>query len=75
MFEESYEPETVALLEQALEAACAQAATRITVGDGVRTMLASAVIEGTRIGLSEREELVRFALRAIPYFREHDAAT
>lgn len=69
MFEEGYDPETVALLEQALQEACARAATRVQINDGLRTMLAAALIEGTRHGMREREELVLFSLRAIPSFR------
>ncbi|MCS0501937.1 hypothetical protein [Ancylobacter mangrovi] len=73
LFAQSYDPETVALLQQVLEDACIRASARAPLNEGIRTMLASAVLEGARLGLRERDELLRFALRAIPSFREREA--
>ncbi|MCS0497838.1 hypothetical protein NVS89_22360 [Ancylobacter sp. MQZ15Z-1] len=72
MYDQSYDPETVAFLEQVLEDACGRVSVRVPLNDGIRTMLASAVLEGARLGLRERDALLRFALRAIPAFRERE---
>ncbi|WP_258737999.1 hypothetical protein [Ancylobacter mangrovi] len=69
MFAQSYDPETVTLLEQVLDEACAWASAHAPLNNGIRTMLASAVLEGAKLGLRERDELLRFAWRAPPWFR------
>ncbi|MCS0503596.1 hypothetical protein [Ancylobacter mangrovi] len=72
-FEESYDSKTVDLLDQVFADACAHAASRVVMDEGIRTMLASAVLEGAKLGLRERDDVLRFALRAIPAFREREA--
>lgn len=49
------------------------AATRVRIGEGLRHMLAAALIEGyDQYDLREREALMVFALRALPAFRDKD---
>lgn len=69
MVYEGFEPEAVEMLDRALDLACARAAQRTPVNDGVRSLLATAVLNGVRQGIQDPEQLANFALPAIPAFR------
>ena len=69
MANDGYEPEAVEVLDQALERACRRAAQRLLVNDGMKTLLASAILEGANQGIKNEEQLASFALRSIPAFR------
>lgn len=69
----AYSPEDVALLERVLNDVCSRAAPHVTLNDGVRTLLASAILEGALLGFRDRERLGAFALRALPRYREEVA--
>lgn len=66
----AYGPDHIAVLDDVLAKACRQAAFTTHLNDGVRTLLAAAILEGTLLGLREPEELTSFALRALPAFRK-----
>ncbi|MFC6495656.1 hypothetical protein [Ancylobacter dichloromethanicus] len=68
----AYEPEDVALLDSAFSHACAQVAERLAIGEGIRSLLAFAILEGAKSGLRDREHLTSFALRALPSFRTRE---
>ena len=68
----AYEPEDVALLDSAFVRACDQVAQRFIVGEGLRSLLACAVLEGAKSGLRDPEQLAAFALRALPSFRAQE---
>lgn len=72
MVSEGFEPEAVEMLDRALDLACARASERTSVGDRVRSLLATAIVEGTQQGIRDPEELAEFALRALPAFRKAD---
>ena len=69
MIDDGYQPEAVEVLDQALERACRRAAERHPMNDGLRTALASAILEGAQQGIEDEEQLASFALRSIPAFR------
>lgn len=64
-----YEPEDVTLLDTALALTCEQVSARLAIGEGIRSLLAFAILEGARSGLRDPGELASFALRALPSFR------
>lgn len=66
----AYGPDHIAVLDDVLATACRQAAFTTPLNEGVRTLLAAAILEGTLLGLREPEELTSFALRALPSFRK-----
>ncbi len=67
---DGFEPEAVEMLDCALDLACTRAAQRTPMNDGVRSMLAAAVLEGARQGIHDPEQLASFALQALPAFRQ-----
>lgn len=69
-----YAPEDVTLLELIFEDVCARATPHVPLNDGVRNLLASAILEGASQGIRDRERLASFALRAIPAFRSERMA-
>lgn len=69
----SYSPETVGAMDHAFEAACRQAAARVHLGEDIRQMLATSILEGTRLGIRRPEDLVAFSLRSLPAFRNIEA--
>lgn len=69
----AYEPEDVALLDTAFTRACHEASQRLALGEGIRSLLAVAVLEGAKSGLRDPEHLTSFALRALPSFRAQEA--
>lgn len=66
----AYSPEDVALLERVLDDVCRQAAPHVQINEGVRSLLACAVLEGALLGYRDRAQLASFALRVLPRFRE-----
>lgn len=66
---DNYEPEDVERLDRALAATCARIGETMAVSDGIRDLVAIAVLEGARQGIRAHDDLVLFALRAIPKFR------
>lgn len=68
-----YSPEDVALLDRALECVCATAEIGTTITPGLRSLLASAVLEGAMLGYREHDSLASFALRTLPLFRNDKA--
>lgn len=70
MVNDGYEPEAVEVLDQALERACRRAGEQLSVNEGLKTLLASAILEGSKQGIEGEEQLASFALRSIPAFRE-----
>lgn len=70
MVDKSYDPETVEVLDVALDVAYARASERTSVGDSVRSLLATAIVEGAQQGIRDPQELAEFALRALPAFRK-----
>lgn len=69
----AYEPEDVALLDTAFAHACNEASQRLLLGEGIRSLLAFAVLEGAKSGLRDPEHLTSFALRALPSFRAQES--
>ncbi|MDF2619292.1 MAG: hypothetical protein K0S00_1951 [Xanthobacteraceae bacterium] len=69
----AYSPEDVAMLERVLNDVCSRAETHVVLNEGVRTLLASAILEGALLGLRDRERLAAFALRVLPAFRNEGA--
>ena len=66
----AYSPEEIALLERVLDDVCTRAAGHVQLSEGVRTLLACAILEGTLLGFRDRERLAGFALRVLPRFRD-----
>ena len=66
----AYSPEDVALLERVLEDVCICAEPHVDMNDGVRRLLAAAILEGASLGVRDRERLANFALRVLPTFRK-----
>jgi len=73
LIDEGFGPEDVAMLDRVLAAACAEAGRHIEIGEGVRTMLASAVIAGAQRNIRQPDELAQFALRSLPALRGVEA--
>lgn len=71
----AYSPEDVALLEQVLDEACRRAGDQIQLNDGLRSLLATAVLEGAMLGYRSPDELTAFALRVLPGFRSRERHT
>lgn len=76
----SYDPETIAVLEQSLDVAWDRAIRTIPTltllgrdGGNTRAVLARAVLEGAAAGLREPAELANFALKSFPSFRLQSA--
>lgn len=68
----AYEPEDVELLDSVFARACDQVAERLVIGEGIRSLLAFAILEGAKSGLRDPEHLTAFALRALPSFRAQE---
>ncbi|TCK23636.1 hypothetical protein EV667_3475 [Ancylobacter aquaticus] len=68
----AYEPEDVALLDTVFARACGQVSERLVIGEGIRSLLAFAILEGAKSGLRDPEHLTSFALRALPSFRAQE---
>ncbi|WP_371348131.1 hypothetical protein [Ancylobacter sp. IITR112] len=68
----AYEPEDVMLLDAAFARACDQASQRFALGEGIRSLLAFAILEGAKSGLRDPGHLASFALRALPSFRAQE---
>ncbi len=68
----AYEPEDVAVLDAALHRACDAVSERFAIGEGIRSLLAFAILEGAKSGLRDPEHLTSFALRALPSFRQKE---
>lgn len=66
---EGFEPETIKLLDDCLDAAQFVASRYVSLSESVRVTLATALIEAWDRGLRDQDELVDFALRAIPAVR------
>jgi hypothetical protein len=66
----AYSPEEIALLERVLDDVCIRAAGHVQLTEGVRTLLACAILEGALLGFRDRERLAGFALRVLPRFRD-----
>ncbi len=74
---EGYDPETIALLEECLNSACAAAtgSAHVTADAALRQKLAASLMEGAALGIRDREVLIGFALKALPTFRAARART
>ncbi|MFK8253100.1 hypothetical protein [Ancylobacter terrae] len=68
----AYSPEEVTLLEQVLDEACRRAGEQMPLNDGLRSLLATAVLEGAMLGYRSHDELTAFALRVLPGFRSRE---
>lgn len=67
-----FEPATIARLDRCL-ARAQDVAASLSIradGDGLRTVLALALIEATNAGEEDEDHLVEFALRALPAYRQ-----
>ena len=66
-----FDPETIAFLQECLDIATAAAARvgNVPASEETRRTLAAAIIEGATSGIASRDELVDFALTALPPFR------
>lgn len=65
----SYTPDEVEFFGRVLDDVCLRAAARATVTEGLRTLLAAAILEGAVLGFRDHETLAEFALRVLPSFR------
>ncbi|WP_428032006.1 hypothetical protein [Ancylobacter sp.] len=68
----AYEPEDVTLLDTVFANACELVSKRLVIGEGIRSLLACAILEGAKSGLRNPEHLTSFALRALPSFRTRE---
>lgn len=70
-----FEPETIAILDRCLAAAMRDAQVLEPNGDtdDHRRRIASALIEAVRDGEQEEKQLLEFALRVLPAYRERGA--
>lgn len=64
-----FSPEEIAVLDLVYTAVCDRAALHKPVTDGIRSLLASAILEGAMQGIWGPDELSSFALRTLPEFR------
>lgn len=68
----AYAPEEIAVLDRVLADVCRRAGVHLALNDGLRTLLAAAVLEGALLGYREHDSLATFALRVLPEFRNKE---
>ena len=68
----AYAPEEIAVLDGVLADVCRRAGMQLALNDGLRNLLAAAILEGALLGYREHDSLATFALRVLPEFRDKE---